>query len=55
MKGATFPHMIQRSPTSGHKDRMRSINALYSNLAVIIMAGLLLAFSIGYLVGVRSG
>jgi hypothetical protein len=37
-----------------HKDRMCSINALYSNLAVIIVAGLILAFSIGYLVGVRA-
>jgi len=37
-----------------HKDRVRSINALYSNLAVIVVAGLLLAFSIGYLVGVRA-
>ena len=37
-----------------YKDRMRSINALYSSLAVIIVAGLILAFSIGYLVGVRA-
>ena len=58
MKGATFPHMkFPDDPTLAdqrHKDRMRSINVLYSDLAVLIMAGLLLAFSVGYLVGVRA-
>jgi hypothetical protein len=37
-----------------YKARMRSINALYSSLAVIIVAGLILAFGIGNLVGVRA-
>ena len=55
---ATFPHMIfPDDPTLArqrHNDRMRSIDALYSNLAIPIVAGLLLAFSIGYLVRVRA-
>src|ERR1035437_10411113 len=52
---ATFPRMkFPDDPTLAHQrhnDLMRSINSLYSDLVVIIVAGLLLAFSVGYLVG----
>jgi hypothetical protein len=37
-----------------YKDLMRSINELYFNLVITIVAGLLLAFSLGYFLGVRA-
>jgi hypothetical protein len=37
-----------------YRDCLRSINALYSNLVLLFVAGLLLAFSLGYFFGVQA-